>query len=175
MQFALFVILGFIWLSEMAWMVTIAPIGKHPFLFSVLFGLGHVLMILMVRWFPKNMAPVWAFFTVLVVGILGRFVFLFYPVGNDIFRYVWEGYVQTQGFNPYSHAPDSPVLTELARGQLSPIWQQINHPEFPAAYPPFGLLLLAPYFLSPFITLQIPASCALIWWCRPVSNTISSR
>ena len=58
MQFALFVILGFIWLSEMAWMVTIAPIGKHPFLFSVLFGLGHVLMILMVRWFPRNMAPV---------------------------------------------------------------------------------------------------------------------
>ena len=91
MQVIRFMILSVIWLADMAWMVAIAPIGEHPLLFSVLFGLGHLLMIFLVRLFPKNFAPPKAFTVIFIIGILGRFVFLSYPVGNDIFRYVWEG------------------------------------------------------------------------------------
>ena len=138
----------------MAALVAMGPIGEHALLFGLVFGLGHILMILMIRWFPEDLMPQKAFGAIVVIGLIGRVLFLDYPAGNDVFRYVWEGYIQTQGFNPYSHAPDSPVLTELARGQLSPIWQQINHPEFPAAYPPFGLLLfraLASISPDPFL------------------------
>jgi rSAM/selenodomain-associated transferase 2 len=141
MQVTRFMILGVVWLADMAWMVAIAPLGEHPLLFSVLFGLGHLLMIFLVRLFPKNFSPPKAFTAIFIIGILGRFVFLSYPVGNDIFRYVWEGFVQTQGFNPFTYAPDNPVLADIARGQLAPIWRQINHPGLSAAYPPFSLLL----------------------------------
>jgi rSAM/selenodomain-associated transferase 2 len=122
-------------------MVGIAPIGKHVFFFSVLFLLGHVLMILMVRWFPKGFNSGSALAVIFILGVIGRFLFIPYPVGDDIFRYVWEGFVQTQGYNPYSYAPDSSILADVARGQLAPIWSQINHPEFSAAYPPFSMLL----------------------------------
>ena len=142
MRNTLFIVLGFIWFADVAWMAAIAPVGQTLWLFSLLFGAGHILMILMVRWFPKNIGASGAFTVIFIVGLLARLIFLAYPAGNDIFRYIWEGYVQTQGFNPYRHAPDSSVLVELARGQLAPIWRQINHPELTAAYPPFSMLLL---------------------------------
>jgi GT2 family glycosyltransferase len=62
-------------------------------------------------------------------------------VGNDVFRYVWEGYVQNLGFNPYNFSPLHPALAEVAQGDLYAIWQQINHPEISAAYPPVTLLV----------------------------------
>ena len=141
MQLKYFIGLATIWLANMAWMVSIAPVGEHLVLFAVLFGCGHVLMLAMVRWFPRNIGPRQAFATIFIIGLLGRLVFLSFPVGNDIFRYVWEGYIQTQGFNPYSYAPSSPLLAEFAQGQLAPIWRQINHPELSAAYPPLSMLL----------------------------------
>ena len=130
-----------LWFAAMVAMIGIAPIGKHVFFFSVLFLLGHVLMVLMVRWFPKGFNSRSALAVIFILGVIGRFLFIPYPVGDDIFRYVWEGFVQTQGYNPYSYAPDSSLLADLARGQLAPIWSHINHPEFSAAYPPFSLLL----------------------------------
>ena len=117
MQNALFIVLSLIWLAVMVWMVSIAPMGNHLVLFAVLFGCGHVLMLAMVRWFPPNMLPRQAFAAIFIIGLLGRLSFLYYPAGNDIFRYVWEGYIQTQGFNPYSYAPNSSLLAELAQGQ----------------------------------------------------------
>jgi len=141
MRNTLFIVLSFIWLADMAWMAAIAPVGNHLVLFAVLFGCGHVLMLAMVRWFPQNFGPQRAFATIFIVGLLGRLVFFYYPVGNDVFRYIWEGYIQTQGFNPYSHAPNSSLLADFVRGHLEPIWRQINHPELSAAYPPFGMLL----------------------------------
>ena len=87
------------------------------------------------------------------LGVAARLIFLPYPVGNDAFRYVWEGYIQLLGYNPYAYAPEHPVLTDIARGELYPLWQQINHPEFSAAYPPFNLLFfraLAGLSASPF-------------------------
>ena len=81
-----------------------------------------------------------AFAGIFALGILGRLIFLRYPVGNDVFRYVWEGYIQNLGFNPFNYSPLSPALAEVARGDLYAIWRQINHPEFSAAYPPVALL-----------------------------------
>ncbi len=78
---------------------------------------------------------------IFALGVIARLLFLSYPVGNDVYRYVWEGCIQNLGFNPFSHSPLSPALTEVARGDLFAIWQQINHPEFSAAYPPAVLLI----------------------------------
>ncbi len=141
MKLLRFILLCFTWLAIMGAMVILAPLGKHVLLFSVLFCLGHVLMVLMVWLFPMGLTSKMALTAIFALGISARLIFLSYPVGNDVFRYVWEGYIQNLGFNPFHYSPLSPVLAKIARGDLYTIWQQINHPEFSAAYPPVVLLL----------------------------------
>ena len=141
MQLLRFIPLCLIWLATMVAMVIMAPLGKHALLFSALFCFGHVLMILMVWLFPTDLSSKMALAGIFVLGISARLIFLPYPVGNDVFRYVWEGCIQNLGFNPFNYSPLSPALAEIAQGDLSAIWQQINHAEFSAAYPPVALLL----------------------------------
>ena len=136
-----FIFLCVIWFADMAALVALAPLDKHVLWFSVLYCLGHILMILIVLKFPANLRPLRSWVIVWALAIAVRLLFLPYPVGNDIFRYIWEGYIQNQGFNPFIYSPLNPALQEIARGGLYPVWQQINHPEFSAAYPPATLLL----------------------------------
>jgi rSAM/selenodomain-associated transferase 2 len=137
----LFVILCVTWAADMAVMVAIAPLGQHVVWFSGLFCLGHVLMIVLVQQFPSNLKPKTSMAIIITMGVSARLLFLAYPAGNDIFRYIWEGYIQNHGFNPYIFAPVHQNLADIARGEIYPIWQQVNHPDFAAAYPPLTLLL----------------------------------
>ncbi len=78
---------------------------------------------------------------VLAAGVALRALAAFAPVGvlsDDIWRYVWEGRVQLQGHNPFLEAPAE--LAEVGTGD--PVWQRLNNPETPAAYPPVGQLFL---------------------------------
>ncbi|WP_293052507.1 MULTISPECIES: glycosyl transferase family 2 [unclassified Moorena] len=74
--------------------------------------------------------------------ILSRLLLLpMYP-GDDVWRYLWEGYIQTLGFSPY-HLP--PNATELIPYHTE-WWSLINHPTVSAIYPPvaqLGFRLLA--------------------------------
>ncbi len=136
-----YMLLCSIWMAVMGAMVVLAPIGKHALLFSILFCLGHVLMILMMWQFPAISSPNTALAAIFALGVIARLLFLSYPVGNDVYRYVWEGNIQNFGFNPFKHPPLSQALAEIARGNLYGIWQQINHPELSAAYPPTAMLV----------------------------------
>jgi rSAM/selenodomain-associated transferase 2 len=136
-----FIILCVSWLADIAALVAVAPLGEHVRWFSGLYCLGHVLMIMLVLKFPSDLTPRKSLTIIFTLGVAARLLFLPFPPANDVFRYVWEGYIQNLGFNPYVFAPTHPVLTDIARGELYPLWRQINHPEFSAAYPPFNLLL----------------------------------
>ncbi|WP_421654613.1 glycosyltransferase family 2 protein [Leptothermofonsia sp. ETS-13] len=76
------------------------------------------------------------------VTILTRLILLpMYP-GDDVWRYLWEGYIQNQGFSPYHFAPDAPELANYR----TLWWEAINHPNVTAIYPPIaqmGFRLLA--------------------------------
>jgi len=158
MQLLRFILLCFIWLAAMVAMVIIAPLGQQALLFSVLFCLGHVLMVLMVWLFPAGLTSKRALAGIFTLGILARLIFLPYPAGSDVFRYVWEGCIQNLGFNPFNYSPLSPALAEIARGDLYAIWQQINHPEFPAAYPPVALLFFRIFaWLNPDLFFSKPS------------------
>jgi hypothetical protein len=84
--------------------------------------------------------------------------------GDDMWRYIWEGRIQVQGFNPYRHAPLSTAL-QPSRDE---IWPRINHPEFPAIYPPgaelifAGLAAVSPSILA-FKLLFVAADIATVW------------
>ena len=71
------------------------------------------------------------------VAVLARLALLPMEPGDDIWRYLWEGGIQLQGFSPYHIPPDAPALEALR----TPWWGQINHPDTTAIYPPLAQLL----------------------------------
>lgn len=72
--------------------------------------------------------------------LIGAAVLRFIPTGtppsDDCYRYVWEGRVQSAGYSPYVLPPNDPKLVELRTDD----WSRINHPHFPAIYPPLAQL-----------------------------------
>ena len=74
------------------------------------------------------------FLTFFVLKVL--FVFKSPILSDDIYRYLWEGKVFLNGFNPYINPPNSTNLLFL-RDQ---IFIYINHKNLPAIYPPFMLI-----------------------------------
>jgi hypothetical protein len=106
-------------------------VGDPRFLvaYTVLFGL----MLLLWRRWPAR----WSVHWVLLAAVVGRVAFVPFPAGDDVNRYVWEGMIQNEGYNPFVTAPDSPDLEHL-RGEL---WEGINHKDVTTIYWPFSQLL----------------------------------
>ena len=84
------------------------------------------------------------------VAIALRLILLFMYPGNDIWRYLWEGYIQNFGFNPFAQPPNAaeliPYRTEW--------WHLMNHLHVSAIYPPltqWGFRLLST--ISPSVLL----------------------
>lgn len=76
-----------------------------------------------------------------LVGIAARLALL--PLlphfTDDIYRYLWDGWVQIHGTNPYVHAPAAPELAGLRTA-----WHEaINHPEVRTIYPPAAQVVFA--------------------------------
>lgn len=71
---------------------------------------------------------------ILFFGILFR-VILFpadYVTSPDVNRYIWEGKVISNGFNPYSSAPDADNLYHLR----DDVYEKLTFKHIPAIYPP---------------------------------------
>lgn len=65
-------------------------------------------------------------------------------LSDDVYRYLWEGYLQTEGINPYEHSPQSPALEEYR----NPAWTSVNNKEVSAVYPPFAQMAHALLYLA---------------------------
>ena len=94
---------------------------------ATVMGLGFVL-----SWRVRSL-PSWWFWG---VAILARLLLLFMYPGDDVWRYLWEGYIQTQGFSPYVLAPMAPELIPLRTDW----WDLMNHLHHAAIYPPIAQL-----------------------------------
>ncbi|NJN29169.1 MAG: hypothetical protein HC824_00855 [Synechococcales cyanobacterium RM1_1_8] len=71
-----------------------------------------------------------------VVAVATRIAALGMYPGDDVWRYLWEGHIQLQGFSPYDVAPDANLLEPLRTGW----WSMINHKDVSAIYPPLTQL-----------------------------------
>ena len=76
-----------------------------------------------------------------IVGIAARLALL--PLlphfTDDIYRYMWDGWVQVNGVNPYVHAPAAGEIAGLRTA-----WHElVNHPEVRTIYPPAAQLVFA--------------------------------
>jgi hypothetical protein len=115
--------------------VMIAPYGDFRLAENALrFGYGIAVMCLgfIFTWKVKSLS-VWWFW---LVAIATRLVVLLMYPGDDIWRYIWEGYIQTQGFSPYDFAPNAPELIPYR----TEWWSQIVKPAVTAIYPPITQL-----------------------------------
>lgn len=83
----------------------------------------------------KSISPALLLGTALAI----RLTFLFMPTGFDVYRYVWEGRILLESFNPYLHPPDDPLLVNFR----DEIWKSVGHPGATAIYPPLTQWLFA--------------------------------
>jgi len=111
-----------------------------------------------------------------------RLVALPLEVGDDFWRYQWEGKIQQAGFNPYVTAPDDPDL-ETVRAEF-PAWHKINHRDFRAIYPPGAELIFrglsrisdSPYLYKLlFAAADIAAIALLLRLLRPAVAAVYDR
>lgn len=76
-----------------------------------------------------------------ILGIAARLALL--PLlphfTDDIYRFLWDGWVQVNGVNPYVHPPAAQELAALRTG-----WHElVNHPEVRTIYPPAAQIVFA--------------------------------
>ena len=74
---------------------------------------------------------------VVLFGVLARvsLISLEPVVSDDIYRYIWDGKVQSHGIDPYRYAPDDPALSHLHSAMLP---GKVNHPGMRTIYPPLA-------------------------------------
>jgi hypothetical protein len=80
---------------------------------------------------------------ILGVAVLLRLVVLVVPpfLSNDMYRYIWDGWVQWAGINPYRYIPDDPHLAFLRDAVVFP---DINRADYaPTIYPPAAQIFFA--------------------------------
>ena len=79
---------------------------------------------------------------------------------DDHYRYLWDGGVTANGFNPYRYAPDAfltpsetliPQKLKILAEEAGPILQHVNHPELRTIYPPIAQVTFAlAHWISPW-------------------------
>ncbi len=63
----------------------------------------------------------------------------------DVYRYIWEGKVISNGYNPYEYSPDAVQLTELR----DDLYSKVTFKNLPTIYPPAAqIIFLASYTLT---------------------------
>ncbi len=78
---------------------------------------------------------------IFITAILFRLLLLLTEptLSDDIYRYIWDGYVANNGVSPYAHAIDAPELDYLANPQRA----QANHTWMASPYLPAAQILFA--------------------------------
>jgi hypothetical protein len=83
-----------------------------------------------------------ALILIFVVALALRLIALATPpnfLSTDLYRYIWDGRVQSAGINPYLHVPADPVLAPLRDEAVYPHINRLDRA--PTIYPPFAQLV----------------------------------
>ncbi|MBS1259655.1 MAG: hypothetical protein MAG551_02730 [Candidatus Scalindua arabica] len=89
---------------------------------------------------------------IIIFSLIFRFTLLPMTPSDDMYRYLWEGKLQLNGINPYSHPPESSGLEHLR----DKFFSGINHKHLSTIYPPLMLMVFATadYVSHSFISMK---------------------
>jgi SAM-dependent methyltransferase len=62
-------------------------------------------------------------------------------LSDDLFRYLWDGWLLVSGVSPYRFVPSDAVLASF---QGDPLYARLNSPAFRSVYPPLSQIVFAP-------------------------------
>jgi len=124
--------------------------GSGSFSFAgIIFTGGRFVLIYFTIWlaslflvfyFPKNNNTK-SLLLIMAIGVIARALLFFQAPSDDVFRYLWEGSLFTEGINPYLFPPnDSSLATYAAH---FPFHSLINHPDITTAYPPLVIYIFS--------------------------------
>ena len=111
-------------------------VPNHPAAFGAIFVAELALYALASLWVIRRQPSARpTLITIFVVAAAARLLLV--PaaptVSDDIYRYVWDGRIQSAGINPYAYPPDDPAL---ARFRDDAIYPGINRKPARTIYPP---------------------------------------
>jgi len=82
------------------------------------------------------------FWHMVAVGLVARCLLIgvFPALSDDIYRFVWDGQLISQGYNPYSHLP-SDIIQDNIVGITPELFTSLNSPNYYTIYPPVAQLM----------------------------------
>jgi hypothetical protein len=126
-------------------------VAAYLFLFIGQLAFYSLACVIVLRWSgPKTRMAKWATLAAIIFFAITFRAMLVTQrpyLSADVYRYVWDGHVQTSGINPYRYAPGDPELTALRDDVIYPNIsdedQRWLSPYPPAAQMVFALVSLA--------------------------------
>lgn len=105
------------------------------------------------------------------VGIIIRIILLFsFPnLSDDIYRFVWDGYMTTFGNNPYGSLPVD-HLGDLTTSHMSFLIENMNSPKYYTIYPPFTQLI---FYISNWAGTDVYLSSIIIKLCFLIAEVFT--
>jgi alpha-1,6-mannosyltransferase len=127
--------------------------GKSISLYMIIYSVGFVLFLSAYFFIKRNENGEISFlkiklpWLIIIFGLLFRLTLLpsATSTSEDVYRYVWEGKVLLNGFNPLTIPPNDPQLEHFRDN----VYDKITFKHIPAIYPPLSQLMFAAvYFFS---------------------------
>lgn len=148
---------------------------------SILFGAGFALYFFFVfTTKDKNETDI-----LLWISMIFRLIFIVaIPcLSDDYFRFIWDGKLFVNGFNPYLFIPSEIINTDLAKtaGLTQELYNGLNSPDYYSVYPPINQLIFAlGGFFSKFgmlagiIAIRIPILIAEFFTIKYIRRLLDS-
>ncbi|MEE9252665.1 MAG: hypothetical protein V3U74_04850 [Thermodesulfobacteriota bacterium] len=143
------------------------PLAEKPVLLFVLaLGFAGAAYLLISRFVQRAEYRLRYVVWIVAVGAAMRILMFLPPpiLEDDLYRYMWDGAVTANGYNPYAYSPKDVLdraenSKEIPSGLLAlaeesgEVAGRINHPQYRTIYPPVtqGVFAIA-YFISPWNT-----------------------
>ena len=125
----------------MWWIAAAGRLGTAPTTIACGFALAFVAYAGLVHWAPaigpSPRSPRIALF--LLCAVASPLLLAPPVLSDDVYRYLWEGRILIEGFNPYELAPSHHTLAPLR----DEVWRQVNHRSLASIYPPIAQALFA--------------------------------
>jgi alpha-1,6-mannosyltransferase len=137
---------GIILASAIVLTVTQARLGS-PLFFGLAAAMALAYVAALLRIWDAPAAPRQLLLAAFLLAVAFRIALIVAPIGtdNDMMRYVWDGRVQTLGYNPYAVLPSDPAMASTHNAETGSMPSQRARTPYPPAAQLFFRLVVSVY------------------------------